>query len=106
LPSQPGFFSKFYFYNKQFNGLEKRMAQIDREKEVLYSQLRSIESDLSSASGAISDVESKLAYVEASIGSLPSRLMTVRGRGYAAMGHLEKSIERTHKKVDGSCAHS
>jgi len=74
------------------------MAQIDREKEVLYSQLRSIESDLSSASGAISDVESKLAYVEASMGSLPSRLMTVRGRGYAAMGHLEKSIDVLTKK--------
>jgi hypothetical protein len=74
------------------------MAQIDREKEALYSQLRSIESDLSSASGAISDVESKLSYVEASMGSLPSRLMTVRGRGYAAMGHLEKSIDLLTKK--------
>ncbi|MGQ9726678.1 MAG: hypothetical protein ACUVQW_06045 [Candidatus Bathycorpusculaceae bacterium] len=74
------------------------MAQIDREKEVLYSQLRSIESNLSSASGAISDVESKLAYVEGATGSLPSRLMTVRGRGYAAMGHLEKSIDLLTKK--------
>ncbi|MGC8895768.1 MAG: hypothetical protein ACP5LB_03230 [Candidatus Bathyarchaeia archaeon] len=74
------------------------MAQIDREKEALYAQLRSIESDLSGASGAISDVESKLSYVEASMGSLPSRLMTVRGRGYAAMGHLEKSIDLLTKK--------
>jgi len=74
------------------------MAQIDREKEYLYAQLRSIESDLSSASGAISDVESKLSYVESSMGSLPSRLMTIRGRGYAAMGHLEKSIDLLTKK--------
>ena len=74
------------------------MTQADREKEALYSQLRSIESDLSSASGAISDVESKIAYVEASMGSLPSRLMTVRGQGYAAMAHLEKSIELLTKK--------
>ncbi len=74
------------------------MTQADREKEALYSQLRSIESDLSSASGAISDVESKIAYVEASMGSLPSRLMAVRGQGYAAMAHLEKSIELLTKK--------
>lgn len=74
------------------------MAQIDREKEVLYSRARSIEFDLSSASGTINDVESKLAYVEGAIGSLPSRLATVRGRGYAAMGHLEKSINLLTKK--------
>ena len=74
------------------------MAQVDREKEALYSRLRSIESDLSGASGGISDVESKLAYVEGAMGSLPSRLATVRGRGYAAMGHLEKSIDLLTRK--------
>jgi len=74
------------------------MAQVDREKEALYSRLSSIESDLSGASGAISEVESKLAYVEGAMGSLPSRLLTVRGRGYAAMGHLEKSIDLLTKK--------
>jgi hypothetical protein len=74
------------------------MAQVDREKEFLYSQLRSIESDLSGASGAISGVQSKLAFVEGAMGSLPSRLVTVRGRGYAAMGHLEKSIDLLTKK--------
>ncbi|MEM2937005.1 MAG: hypothetical protein QXJ63_00475 [Candidatus Bathyarchaeia archaeon] len=74
------------------------MAQIDRERDALYSRLRSIESDLSSASGAISDVESKLAYIDGAMASLPSRLITVRGRGYAAMGHLEKSIDLLTKK--------
>ncbi|MGB9134498.1 MAG: hypothetical protein WCC63_02775 [Candidatus Bathyarchaeia archaeon] len=74
------------------------MAQIDREKEALYAQVRSIESDLSSASGAISSVESKIASVEGAMGSLPSRLAAVRGRGYAAMGHLEKSIDLLTKK--------
>jgi len=74
------------------------MAQIDREKQALYSRLSSIESDLSSASGAITDVQSKLAYVEGAMGSLPSRLVTVRGRGYAAMGHLEKSIDLLTRK--------
>jgi DNA-directed RNA polymerase subunit RPC12/RpoP len=74
------------------------MAQIDREKQALYSRLSSIESDLSNASGAISDVESKIAHVEGTMGTLPSRLATVRGRGYAAMGHLEKSIDLLTRK--------
>jgi len=92
-------FSQVLFLEQTIYDSEKnKMAQIDREKETLYSQLRSIESDLSSASGTISDVESKLSYVEASTGSLPSRLTTVRGRGYAAMGHLEKSIDLLTKK--------
>ncbi|MEM2995603.1 MAG: hypothetical protein QXI91_06295 [Candidatus Bathyarchaeia archaeon] len=69
------------------------MAYVGGEREALYSQLRSIESELSSASGVISDVERKLALIEGAMGSLPSRLATVRGRGYAAMGYLEKSIE-------------
>ena len=74
------------------------MAQVDREKEALLTRLYSIESDLSSASGAISDVESKLAYVEGAMGTLPSRLVVVRGRGYAAMGHLEKGIDLLTRK--------
>ncbi|MGQ9624496.1 MAG: hypothetical protein ACUVT9_03895 [Candidatus Bathycorpusculaceae bacterium] len=74
------------------------MAQVSREREALYSQLRSIESELSSTSAAISDVESKLARIEGAMGSLSSRLATVRGRGYAAMGHLEKSIELLTRK--------
>ena len=74
------------------------MTQVDSQKQALYSRLQSIESDLSSASGAISDAQSKLAYVEGAMGSLPSRLAIVRGRGYAAMGHLEKSIDLLTKK--------
>ena len=74
------------------------MAQVDREREALYSRLRSIESDLSSALAAISEVESKFARIDGATASLPSRLTTVRGRGYAAMGHLEKSIELFTKK--------
>jgi hypothetical protein len=76
----------------------RKMAQIEREREALYSRLRSIESDLSGAAGAISEVESRIAYVEGAMGSLPSRLATVRGRGYAAIGHLEKSIDLLTKK--------
>ncbi|MGB9684368.1 MAG: hypothetical protein ACPL1Z_05515 [Candidatus Bathyarchaeales archaeon] len=79
------------------------MAHVDRERDALYSRLRSIESDLSSASAAISDVESKLAYIDSAMASLPSRLTTVRGRGYAAMGHLEKSIDiLTQKWMEAS----
>lgn len=74
------------------------MAHVDREREALFARLRSIESDLSSASAAISDVEGKLAYIDGAMASLPSRLATVRGRGYAAMGHLEKSIDLLTKK--------
>ncbi|MCS7114995.1 MAG: hypothetical protein RMJ15_07220 [Nitrososphaerota archaeon] len=74
------------------------MAQIDKERDALYSRLHSIESDLSSASSAISDVERKLAYIDGAMASLPSRLTAVRGRGYAAMGHLEKSIDLLTKK--------
>ncbi|MEM1536420.1 MAG: hypothetical protein QW447_04025 [Candidatus Bathyarchaeia archaeon] len=74
------------------------MAHVDREREALYARLRSIESDLSSASAAISDIEGKLAYIDSAMASLPSRLTAVRGRGYAAMGHLEKSIDLLTKK--------
>lgn len=71
---------------------------MNMERDALYSRLRSIESDLSSASGAINDVEGKLAYIDGAMASLPSRLTTIRGRGYAAMGHLEKSIDLLTKK--------
>jgi hypothetical protein len=79
------------------------MSQIENEKQALYSRLYSIESDLSNASAAISGARSNMAYVEGAMGSLPSRLTGVRGRGYAAMGHLEKSIDLlTRKWVDVS----
>lgn len=72
--------------------------QVNRAKDALYAQVRSIEGDLSSASAAISSVESRIASVEGSMGALPSRLAVIRGRGYAAMGHLEKSIELLSQK--------
>jgi len=74
------------------------MSQVERQREALLSQLRSVEAELSQASGAISDVESRMARVEGAMASLPSRLSSVRARGYAAMGHLEKSIELLTKK--------
>jgi DNA-directed RNA polymerase subunit RPC12/RpoP len=74
------------------------MAHVEGDREAIYARLRSIESDLSSAFAAISDLEGKIAYIDSSAASLPSRLATVRGRGYAAMGHLEKSIDIFTKK--------
>jgi len=67
-------------------------------REMLISRLGSIESDLSGASSMISDVQNKIACVESAMGSLQSRLVTVRGQGYAAMGHLEKGIDLLVKK--------
>jgi len=75
-----------------------KLAYPDREREALNARLRAIESDLSSALAAISDVEGKIARIDGATAALPSRLTTVRGRGYAAMGHLEKSIELMTKK--------
>jgi hypothetical protein len=49
---------------------------------------------------AISDVENKFARIDNAIVSLPSRLTTVRGRGYAAMGHLEKKSVDLLREVD------
>lgn len=69
------------------------MSQTEQQRRALLSQLGSVEADLSQASGAISDVESKMARMESAMGYLPSRLSSVRTREYAAMAHLEKSIE-------------
>lgn len=76
----------------------KRIAKIDKEREALSSRLRSIDSDLSSASEAISTAQTRFAYVEGAMSSISSRLATVRGRGYCAMGHLEKSTELLTRK--------
>ncbi|HVO85968.1 MAG TPA: hypothetical protein VMT06_02470 [Candidatus Eisenbacteria bacterium] len=46
----------------------------------------------------ISDLQNKIVCVESTVGSLQSRLVTVRGQGYAAMGHLEKGIDLVVKK--------
>jgi len=74
------------------------MSQVERQRAALLSQISSVEVDLSHASGAISGVESDMARLESAMGYLPSRLSSVRGRGYAAMGHLEKSIGLLTKK--------
>lgn len=67
------------------------MSAVDREKQNLRSRLRSIESNLSSASGKINKVESDLNYVEGAMASLPTRLSKVRSQGYECMSYLEKS---------------
>src|SRR5512139_2341224 len=74
------------------------MSQIDSQKQAMYSRLYSIESDISSAVGAINEARNNIAHVEGSVVSLSSRLGKVRERGYAAMGHLEKDIDLVSKK--------
>lgn len=64
-----------------------------QDEEALNARLRAIEAELSSALAAIKDVENKFARIDDAIVSFSSRLATVRGRGYAAMGHLEKSVD-------------
>lgn len=72
--------------------------QIQQQKNILYQRLQSIDNDLSGASRAITEAESKVASVDAAMGALPSRLSSIRARGYAAMGHLDKTIELLTKK--------
>jgi len=72
--------------------------QMQQQKNSLYQRLQSVDSDLSAASRAITEAESKVASVDAAMGALPSRLSSIRGRGYAAMGHLDKTIELLTKK--------
>ncbi|HYK93133.1 MAG TPA: hypothetical protein VEY07_03720 [Thermoplasmata archaeon] len=74
------------------------MAQGNPEKDALYGRLRSIESELSQASSEISGAESEVNSLDASIGGLASRLSSVRGRGYAALGHLDKTVDMLSKK--------
>ena len=74
------------------------MSQIDVERQALYSRLSSIESDLSRASSAINEARNNVASVEGAMSSLPSRLTSIRGRGYAALGHLETDIDSLSKR--------
>ena len=87
------FAARVYSLRSEICGKVDHMEQLAREKDSLHSRLRSIENDLSEASRAISGAESKVASVDASMGALPSRLASVRGRGYLALGHLDKTIE-------------
>jgi hypothetical protein len=68
-------------------------TQVNPIKEGLTSRLNSIESNLSEASRLLNEAENGVNSVDASIGGLASRLSTVRGRGYAAMGHLDKTTQ-------------
>jgi hypothetical protein len=68
-------------------------AQANPVKDRLNSSLNSIESNLSEASRLLNEAESGLNTLDASIGGLAGRLSTVRGRGYAAMGHLDQTIK-------------
>jgi hypothetical protein len=74
------------------------MVQGNPQKDALYSRLRSIESELSDASRAISGAQSEVSSLDASFGGLSGRLASVRGQGYAAMAHLDKTIELLTKK--------
>ncbi|MCI4331323.1 MAG: hypothetical protein L3K19_05695 [Thermoplasmata archaeon] len=62
-------------------------------KDGLYSRLNSIESNLSEASRLLNEAQSALNSLDAAIGGLAGRLSTIRGRGYAAMGHLDKTVK-------------
>ena len=68
------------------------------ERERLYSRVSSIDSELSEASRAISGAESEVSSLDASIGALASRLSTVRGHGYCALSHLDKTVDLLTKK--------
>ncbi|HEV2520038.1 MAG TPA: hypothetical protein VGX00_05385 [Thermoplasmata archaeon] len=74
------------------------MAAPNPEREALDGRLRSIDSELSEASRAISGEESEVSSVDASIGGLASRLASVRGRGYSALSHLDKTVDLISKK--------
>jgi len=64
---------------------------------MLYSRLYSIEADISSASSAISEARKNVASIDSATSSLPSRLSSIRGRGYLALGQLEPDIEELSK---------
>lgn len=68
-------------------------AQGNPLKEQLNSRLNSIESNLSEASRMLNEAENGLNTEEATIGGLSGRLASIRGRGYVAMGHLDKTIQ-------------
>lgn len=74
------------------------MAQGNPEKDRLYGRLRSIDSELSDTSRAISTAESEVNSLDASIGGLSSRLAAVRGKGYSALAHLDKTVDLLSKK--------
>lgn len=74
------------------------MAQGNPEKDRLNGRLNSINSELSDASRAISTAESEVNSLDASIGGLANRLAAVRGKGYSALAHLDKTVDLLSKK--------
>lgn len=74
------------------------MAQGNPLKDSLYGRLRSIESELADASRLISGAQSEAASLDGALGGLSSRLASVRGHGYSALGHLDKTIDLLTKK--------
>ena len=74
------------------------MAQGNPEKERLYGRLNSIDSELSQAAKAVENAETGTNSVSASVGTLAARLAGVRGQGYVALGHLDKTVDLLSKK--------
>jgi hypothetical protein len=66
-------------------------AQSNPLRDSLNQRVGTIDSELSEASRAIGTAESEVNSADASIGGLSGRLSTVRGHGYAAMAHLDKT---------------
>ena len=74
------------------------MSQTDTQRQALYSRLYSIEADISRASSAISEARNNVASLDSTTGSLQSRLKSIRGRDYAAIGHLESGVEQLNRR--------
>jgi len=64
---------------------------------MLYSRLYSIEADISGSSSAISEARKNVASLDSAASALPSRLSSIRGSGYLALGNLETDIEQLSK---------
>lgn len=74
------------------------MAQGNPEKEQLYSRQQSINSELSQASQEIANAENQINSLDGQIGGLAGRLTEVRGKGYSALAHLDKTTDLLTKK--------
>jgi hypothetical protein len=67
-------------------------------RDSLNGRVGTIDSELSEAARAIGNAESEVNSADASITGLAGRLSTVRGRGYAALAHLDKTTDLLTKK--------
>jgi hypothetical protein len=76
-------------------------VQANPVKDGLNARLNSIEANLSEAERLLGEAENGLNSEDASIGALSGRLSTVRGRGYVAMAHLDKTIKLLTDKTPG-----